>query len=277
MDALSIPDDKAPDDTRKGRNGLVLQNETFALTNKIEYGVDGNVISIGDDEALSFTPADGKTYAFVYTQSEPTETTTKYQNVTTTAGDDVSAYCRDFNLVAVTGDAKAGSVYYSKDAEGVLTQGNPFTGQIVNNLYVKNTETGTYTAASGYAVAGTPYYYTTDGGTTYKATVNITYAYFIGATDLYTFDGAEYTLKTDDSPVSGTSYYQRTGAGTAGDPYVFTYCVILPQQIDGLYEYIEGGRYPCFVDGEKALAGHNYYDKYFQNNGVYYTKVIKVQ
>jgi hypothetical protein len=283
VDALSIPDDKAAENTLKGRNGIVLTNETFALTNKIEYGVDGNVINIGADQALSFTPVAGTTYAFVYTQSAPTSTTTKYQNVTTTAGDDVSAYCRDFNLVAASGDAKASSVYYSKDADGVLTRERPFTGQNVSSLF-ERTGAGTddspyvYTAASGRAVAGTAYFYTTDGGTTYKAAVNIAYADFAEATDLYTFDGADYTLKTDASPVSGTAYYQRTGAGTDDDPYVYTYCVILPQQVDGLYEYVyDGGRYPCFNDGEKALAGHNYYDKYFQNNGVYYTKVIKVQ
>ena len=278
VDALSIPDDKAAENTLKGRNGLVLTKTTYSLTDKIEYGVDGNVINIGTDQALSFTPAESTTYAFVYTQSEPTSTTTKYENVTTTAGDDVSAYCRDFNLVEVSGDAVAGSIYYSKDADGVLTRERPFVGQNVNNLYEKSSTDDSYTNASGTAEAGTTYFYTTDGGATYKAAVNIAYADFAEATDLYTFDGAEYTLKTDANPVSGTAYYQRTGAGTASDPYVFTYCVILPQQIDGLYEYGgEGGRYPCFVDGEKALAGHNYYDKYFQNNGVYYTKIIKVQ
>jgi hypothetical protein len=277
VDALSIPDDKAAENTLKGRNGLVLTNTAFTLTDKIEYGADGNVINIGTDQALSFTPANGTTYAFVYTQTAPNSTTTKYQNVTTTAGDDVSAYCRDFNLVEVSGDAKAGSIYYSKDADGVLTREYPFTGQTVNNLYEK-TGTDSYTNASGTAVAGTTYFYTTDGGTTYKAAVNIAYADFAEATDLYTFDGIDYTLKTDASPASGTAYYQRTGAGTTGDPYVYTYCVILPQQVDGLYEYVyDGGHYPCFDDGEKALADHNYYDKYFQNNGVYYTKVIKVQ
>jgi hypothetical protein len=31
------------------------------------------------------------------------------------------------------------------------------------------------------------------------------------------------------------------------------------------------------MNGEKALAGQGYFDKYTQNDGVYYTKVIKVQ
>ena len=52
---------------------------------------------------------------------------------------------------------------------------------------------------------------------------------------------------------------------TVGDP------------VDGLYIYESdaAGRYPCF-DGEKAVAGHSYFAKYLQDNGVYYTKVIKV-
>jgi hypothetical protein len=274
VDALSIPDDKAPEGTRKGRNGIVLNETAFTLTNTIVYGVDGNQIRIGDNEALSFSPVAGTTYAFVYTQQAPTGTTTKYQNVTTAAGDDVSLLSRDFNLVEVSGDAKAGAQYITKNADGSLSYVTEFKGQTVSNLFTKS---GTdYTAASGRAVTGTTYYYTTDGGTTYKEAVNIAYEKF-ASSGLYVNVGGTMTPSTDTDPASGTAYYQRSGEGTTESPYVYTYCVIMPQQVNGLYEYsYDGGRHDCFA-GEKALAGHNYFDKYFQNDGVYYTKVIKVQ
>ena len=56
----------------------------------------------------------------------------------------------------------------------------------------------------------------------------------------------------------------------------YIYCVIMPEQVNGLYEYTFGSYNQCMT-GEKAIAGHQYYDKYIQNNGVYYAKVIKVQ
>lgn len=274
VDALSIPDDKAAANTRKGRNGIVLTEADFDLTDQIENGVDGNVIKVNTDEALSFDPSSSTIYAFVYTQKEPTGTTTKYQNVTTAPGDDVSLLCRDFNLVDVTGDAKGGVQYMTKSADGVLSNVTTFNGQSIGNLYIKS---GTdYTAASGRAVTGTTYYYSTDGGTTYQEAASIAYEDF--ANSLYVNVGGTMTLSTDTEPVAGTAYYQRSGDGTTASPYVYTFCVIMPQQVDGLYQVInDGGRYPCFTEGEKALAGHNYYDKYFQNDGVYYTKVIKVE
>lgn len=47
--------------------------------------------------------------------------------------------------------------------------------------------------------------------------------------------------------------------------------------VDGYYVYTStpAERHPCFA-GEKAISGHGYFDKYTKNNGVYYTKVIKV-
>ena len=47
--------------------------------------------------------------------------------------------------------------------------------------------------------------------------------------------------------------------------------------VDGLYVYesAPAERYPC-LNGEKAVSGHGYFDKYTKNNGVYYTKVIKI-
>ena len=45
----------------------------------------------------------------------------------------------------------------------------------------------------------------------------------------------------------------------------------------GIHITLPGSGQVRFQDGEKALAGHGYFDKYLQNDGVYYTKVIKVQ
>ncbi len=47
--------------------------------------------------------------------------------------------------------------------------------------------------------------------------------------------------------------------------------------VDGYYVYTStpAERHACFA-GEKAVSGHGYFDKFTKNNGVYYTKVIKV-
>ena len=284
IDALAVRED-ATGTNIKGRSGLVLTPATLELTNKVEYGVDGNAIDLTDGatkKAAKFTPTATTTYAFVYTKTAPTSTTDCYEQVTKTAGADVTGLYRNFKLTAASGDAQTGVVYMSKSTEGILTQVNKFVGQAVTNLYTRSgdAEPYTYTSASGYAATGTTYYYTTDGGTTYKAVHPVAYADFAAgtgtATDLYTFDGTTYTAKTDAAPVDGTAYYQKTTVGTED---VYTYCVILPEQVDGLYEYSEPGtplRYPC-MEGEKALADHGYFDKYTKNNGVYYTKIIKVQ
>lgn len=48
--------------------------------------------------------------------------------------------------------------------------------------------------------------------------------------------------------------------------------------VDGLYIYESdpSGRHACF-EGEKAVSGHNYFALCIQDNGAYYTKVIKVE
>ena len=53
---------------------------------------------------------------------------------------------------------------------------------------------------------------------------------------------------------------------------------ILPQQVNGWYRYVysPSDKFECMA-GERAISGAAYFDKYFMNNGVYYTKVIKVQ
>lgn len=296
VDALQIQDDYPDAGTIKGRNGMVLTEATpvatvadittagnYTLTNSVQFGADGNAISVDADQALRFMPAANTTYAFVYTKTASTTTTDKFEVVTKTAGTDVTHLYRNFNLTAGTGDAQSGKVYMSMSEEGVLTQQSTFVGQYVTGLYERTGGTGTtedpykYTVfAGGFSASGATYYI--KNGADYIKAVNIPYADFAGATDLYTKEGTSYTEKTGSSPVSTKSYYKRTGTGGDGDPYVYTYCVILPQQVDGLYEYQfdADGRYACF-DNEKALAGHGYFDKYTQNNGEYYTKVIKVQ
>ena len=261
VDALQIPDDNAASGTLKGRNGLVLKEAAFTLTDKIEYGVDGNTINVGTDEVLKFTPSAG-IYAFVYTKNTPTATTPLYQSVTKNEGEDVAGFYRNFSLTAVSGDAQTGVVYISKDASGNLTQQHPFLGQGPANLYTKSGDT--YTAVTTSHVATNTTYYYKDGADYHQATC-IAYADFATA-DLYT--DIDHTIaKTETTPGSGP-YYDATGA----------FCVILPQQVDGWYQYqyTPTEKQAC-MSVEKALAGSAYFDKYYQNNGVYYTKIIKVQ
>ena len=156
----------------------------------------------------------------------------------------------------------------SKDATGILTQEHPFVGQGTANLYTRSGDAEPYSytpVTTGQAVTGTIYYYTLDGGNTYLKATCIAYADFENAV-LYT-DPAHTIAKTETTPGSGP-YYDATGA----------YCVILPQQVNGWYryQYTPAEKYAC-LENEKALAGATYFDKYYQNNGVYYTKVIKVQ
>ncbi len=273
VDALSMRDDDAAANTIKGRSGLVLTEATFTLVDKVEYGADGNTISVGiaTDQAMRFTPAAG-TYAFVYTKKAATPANDKVRYEALKFSDfetGATKYRYDYKA-ATTSDAQKGVKYYTVDA-GVYTLQTPFIGQGVSNLYADNTAT---TIAKGYAKTGTTYYYTPDGGQSYKAAHNVAYADFASA-ELYTEAAGTYTQKTDAAPVDGKAYYQRTGAGTSEAPYVYTYCVILPQQTTGWYE-IDTAKYVVATE-TNAVDGMTYFDKFTQNDGVYYTKVIKVQ
>lgn len=272
VDALQIQYGTDANGNVKGRGGLVLTKvETnTSLTNSVIYGVDGNEIGVGPDEAFRFTPTANTTYAFVYTQKGATTTTSKYQalafaNFPTGA----TRYRYDYKT-ATAGDAKKGVKYFSKTGD-VYALVTPFIGQGVSNLYLDATGK---TIASGYAVTGTDYYYTDNKGMSYKKAANIAYAKFFGATDLYTFDGTKYVLVTEtaDGPADGTAYYQKT---TSGGVDTYTYCVILPQQTTGWFE-LDETKYVVATE-TTAVVGQSYFDKYTQNNGVYYTKVIKVQ
>ena len=134
-------------------------------------------------------------------------------------------------------------------------------GQSVSNLYLDNAGN---TIASGYAVTGTTYYYTTDHGMSYQAATNVSYESF-ASTTLY--KDADCTIaKTETKPQDGQAYYDANGK----------YCVILPQQTTGLYVINEATKVKC-NSTDVAVAGMTYFDMFTKNNGVYYTKVIKVQ
>ncbi len=287
--ALLVRTSAFTETTIEGRNGITLtpakkanDDNLLELTHTIVTASGDITVSTGEAyKAAKFTPATGTNYAFVYTVegSSNDNKDTKYEAVPnlTVGESSVAGLYRDFNLTATTGDAQASRTYYEM-VSGTPTAKSVFLGQGPNNLFTRTGDDPSnyvYTAASGYAVTNTTYYYTTDGGNTYNLAANIAYASFAEATDLYTFNEGtnEYTLKTDAAPVPGTAYYQKT---TSGGVDTYTYCVILPEQVNGLYEYTDGGKNAC-MDGEKAIAGKKYYDRYEMFKGKYAVKVIKVQ
>lgn len=269
IDALSLRDDIADAGTIKGRNGLVLTKQQLTPTSTIEYGVDGNTITLNGDQAAKFTPAAG-TYAFVYTKTAATSTADEYQLVSVAVGESVKGLYRGGLQNAGSGDVQKDVVYFTSNTSGKVTV---FLGQTVNNLYL---DAEGKTIASGYAATGTDYYYTTDNGMTYTKAENIAYADFATATDIGTgYTDGTWTAKANNvtTPANGTAYYKRSG--TEGN-YTYTYCVILPQQQDGLMVYKTSSKWAC-KDTDVAIDGMQYFDKYTKNNGVYYTKVIKVE
>lgn len=275
VDALNFRDDDAAEHTIKGRSGLVLEEAAYTLVDKIEYGPDGNPITIptGTDKAMRFTPTANKTYAFVYTKTPPTaDDVVKYEALNwANFATGQTKYRYDYKA-ATTTDAQKGVKYFSETG-GVYTMESPFIGQRVDNLYTRDGAGTTanpyvYTIASGYAVTGTKYYYTVDGGMSYEEAKVKAYADFAGAT-LYTYDKNTntFTAKTDAEPVNGTAYYESED--------LKTYCVIYPEQTTGWKE-LDTTKY--VVANETAeVVGQTYFDKFAQNNGLYYTKVIKVQ
>ena len=272
VDALQMQDDDAATGTVKGRSGLVLTEATFTLTDKVEFGADGNAISVAANQALRFTPTAATTYAFVYTKKAPTAANdvVKYQALnwaSFVAGQ--TKYRYDYKAPTTT-DAQKGVKYFSVSG-GVYTMETAFIGQGVGNLYLDATGN---TIAKGYAVTGTDYYYTIDKGMTYTKAANIAYADFAGATDLYTFDGTTYTIKptTVTEPADGVAYYKKT---TVGGVDTYTYCVILPEQTTGWKE-LDTNTYVVATETAEVV-GMTYFDKYVRNDGEYYTKVIKVQ
>ena len=69
-------------------------------------------------------------------------------------------------------------------------------------------------------------------------------------------------------------YFSMDGDGNLNQEYP----AVGQDSVDGLYVYesTPADRHACF-NGEKAVSGHDYFDRCIQDNGVYYTKVIKVE
>ena len=277
VDALQMQDDNADENTIKGRSGLVLTKATkvaeaanidaankYALTNSVEFGADGNAISVAANQALRFKPQSNKTYAFVYTKTaaDPAQNKVMYEPVAfATTG--ITKYRYGYKNPTAT-DAQKGAIYFSVNGT-TYTKVTAFIGQGVGNLYTRSGEDPdyTYTKASGYAVTGTDYYYTLDEGQTYIKATNIAYADFATAT-LYK-NPAKTVTKTETTPVDGQAYYDADGK----------YCVILPQQTTG-WKQLDTATY-VVADEAAAVDGQTYFDKFTKNDGVYYVKVIKVQ
>ena len=268
VDALQMQDDDAAAGTVKGRSGMVLTEAAFTLTNSVEFGADGNAISVGTNQSLRFTPAANTTYAFVYTEKAPSagNNVEKYQALN---WDDFESgqtkYRYDYKAAEGTYCQK-GVKYFSKNASNVYTMITAFVGQSVNNLYVKDGDN--YVIASGLVVPGTKYYYTTDHGMTYKECYAVSYKNARAANVLYTFDGTNYTPKAAGDPVDGTAYYYLDGTE-------YKYAVIHPQKTENLYE-LDETKY-VIANEAAEVVGQTYFDKYTKNDGEYYTKIIKVQ
>ena len=262
VDALKYQDpDYTGPATICGRSGLLLTEQTLTLTNEIKYGVDGNTIKVGTNEAAKFTPAAG-TYAFVYTKKAPTDPVeVKYERVSKAKGESVEGLYRPA-LRSATGDVQKGVAYFTSLKSDMVTV---FLGQTVDNLYLDAAGTQN---AKGYAKTGTDYYYTVTSGMSYIKAKNIAYADFKTA-ELYTKSGNTLTAKTADEPETGVAYYDKDGI----------YCVILPEQAESskLYTLDETSKKKIDWANPKAVNGGIYFDKFTQNDGVYYTKVIKVE
>lgn len=299
IDAMQMQDDDAPSTpagTVKGRSGIVLTPADFSLVTSIEYGVDGNAISLTalpnpsgsgtySANAMKFTAAAAGTYAFVYTKTAKTGTDAKkYQAKSFTSGASVNGYYR-YTLTAATapvadshtGDVEKGVTYFKK-SDASTPAITAFLGQTVDNLFTRSgsgsdVDPYVYTPARGYAQTGTTYYYTTNGQT-YTAATQVAYADF-KTTTLYTDPETQTDATKKDSsletPADGQAYYDGDGK----------YCVIYPQRTDGLYVFtgtdtsVAANITAC--GATTAVDGMVYFDMYTQNNGVYYTKIIKVQ
>ena len=99
--------------------------------------------------------------------------------------------------------------------------------------------------------------------------VPVTKATFEDVTGLYR--NFELTPASGE-PQPGVTYFSMDATGKLTDV-----TATVGDSVDGLYVYrsTPAERHEC-MEGEKAVSGHGYFDKYTHNNGVYYTKVIKV-
>ncbi len=285
IDALQMQDDDIPSGvTIKGRNKVELTTATLTPTDKVTYGVDGNTITLTGNQAAKFIPVAGKTYAFVYTKTAPTAANDepKYQPIPFNDANVTTKYCYATTAVASAGDVQKNVVYFAPTGgTPALAKHSVFLGQGAKNLYIDNSGAKEL-ATTDYAVTNTTYYYTLDNGTSFIQAKNINYADFnkTGDDQLYVLSGAYYVEKdaSETEPVDGKAYYYRTGTGAANDPYVYTYCVILPEQTATTwYTLNDPIEYVKVASGENEIGDMTYFDMYTKNDGEYYTKVIKVQ
>ena len=289
VDALQIRDEPPTTPagiTIMGRNQLPLSEKTLTLTNKVQYGVDGNEITLTANQAAKFVPTAGTTYAFVYTKTASTAANdiVKYQPVAFDASVKTK-YRFDFINPAITYtdpvtsdkyyDVKKGETYFTyTDIADVTTytkKATVFLGQRVNGLFTRSgsgttSDPYTYAQASGYAVSGTTYYYTLDGGVTYEAATAIAYSAFGGAS-LFTDPNGRNAKGAETTPIDGVAYYTAVTGG-------YNYCVIYPEQANTMKQ-VDTNTYVTAEDTE--IPGMTYFDKYVINDGEYYVKIIKVQ
>ena len=272
VDALQMTDDDKGGFTNKGRNGLGMNAASFELTNKVQYGVDGNTINVGTDQAAKFGPTANTTYAFVYTKKAAVAANDKVKYEPVAFGNTaVTTKYRYGYTAAAAGDVQKGVLYFTEASDVYTKKAKVFLGQGVGNLMVR-TGAGTtaspyqYAQASGYAVSGTVYCY----GTENKEAHNVAYAAFKTA-ELYVANATntDYVAKTETEPVDGKAYYYKETDGS------YTYCVILPEQTTGLY-VLDTTTYVVATENV-AVEGQTYFDKFTVNDGVRYAKIIKVQ
>jgi hypothetical protein len=301
VDALTYQDtDDAASGTILGRNkkaltiltnvasDVTLADNNWKLTNTVEFGANGNPITVNDNEALRFTPVAGTTYAFVYTETAATSDATKnkalyepikFSEVSTFSGKKYRyAYIATTKSHTVEStdyfDAQKGHVYFTETSGTYAKVANPFIGQGASNLFTRS-GSGPYTytkATTDYAVSGTTYYYTTNGQT-YTAAHTVTYNTNCSLTGLYkegSTPGTYVAVDTDTEkqPVDGVAYYFKSG-----DDYI--YCVFMPQQVNGMFELDTAAA--KVETTEAPVDGQTYFDKYTVNDAVRYAKVIKVQ
>lgn len=274
IDAMQYQDDdKGSGVTIQGRNGVELTettgSATLALTNSVTYGVDGNTIPVSTDQAAKFVPTASKTYAFVYTKTaaDPLNNVDKYAPITYEDATVNTKYRYKMTAVGSAVDVQENEVY-AKPTGGTpaLAIEPVFLGQGAGNLYTF--DGAVYTAATtNYAVTGTNYFYDLNGVKT--AAHPVAYADFAGAT-LYVKSGAHFVAKTEPKPKDGVAYYYLDGGN-------YVYCVIYPEQTAASGWYTVNTSSYENNNGEAKITGMTYFDKYTKNDGVYYTKVIKVQ
>lgn len=275
IDALNIQEVSKASTTATitGRNGLELKviDPVAEITTAIPYA-DGNTINMTVGNAVKFTPATGKTYAFVYAEKASTttaEAAKTYQATKVAANASVKDLYKGTYTAGPASDVQKGVKYFktSTVANHTYEPATPYLGTGVSKMYVL--EDGKYVLATGYAKTGTTYYTTSDNGLSYHAVRQLTYAQFLAATDVYSDAACTGTPKVADVVPGTTAWYWKDGS-------TILPVVVEPQQASAFFVVDEDTKVKC-ADTELATDGIIYYDLYNKYNGQYAVKVIKVQ